>query len=412
MDFEFDKEMDALLRQAARGEPVSVSSNPKSEIRNPKSLHIDADEISLFAENVLPVKARARVVEHLADCNHCRKTLSEFIRLNADAEIETVQTIEVKTIAPAAIPWHKKLFAFPQTAFAMGALALVFSGVIAFLILQNGRETQNDSVAKFEKNQDAPQTSGGPNAPDTTGGNYAMSNSAATSNAASAYANSNAAAMSSNASVSNSSAKNTASNSSVAETNRAKQILAETETTSAPKPAASVAPENKSTAPATSENASGAADASAPMPAKRENSYQVDGVRAENETISRQADIAQNQAVQNQQNISPGAQNARRAPTQTVRAQNEKDRNVSTADEMRSDLKKAKTSEPTRTAGGKVFKFADGVWYDANYKNQRTTNVRRSSAEYKNLDANLRSIADGIGGTVVIVWKGAAYRIQ
>ena len=55
MDFEFDKEIDVLLRQTTQGETVLTNTNTNSE-------HLDADEISAFAENALPEKARQSYV--------------------------------------------------------------------------------------------------------------------------------------------------------------------------------------------------------------------------------------------------------------------------------------------------------------------------------------------------------------
>ena len=103
MTNEFDKEMDSLLRQAAQS-GTFVSKTPET--------HVDADEISLFAENVLPAKSRTRVMEHLADCERCRKILSNVIALNSEAESENVHASEkadvISKVAP--IPWYKKLF--------------------------------------------------------------------------------------------------------------------------------------------------------------------------------------------------------------------------------------------------------------------------------------------------------------
>jgi hypothetical protein len=65
-----------------------------------------------------------------------------------------------------------------------------------------------------------------------------------------------------------------------------------------------------------------------------------------------------------------------------------------------------------KSAGGKKFELNDGVWYDTAYHGQATKNYRRSSADYQKLDSGLRSIASSVGGVVVIVWKGSAYRIQ
>ena len=66
----------------------------------------------------------------------------------------------------------------------------------------------------------------------------------------------------------------------------------------------------------------------------------------------------------------------------------------------------------SRAVGGKTFNNRDGAWYDSSYHGQATANYRRGTAEYKKLDVGLRSIADTLGGTVVIVWKAKAYRIQ
>ena len=62
--------------------------------------------------------------------------------------------------------------------------------------------------------------------------------------------------------------------------------------------------------------------------------------------------------------------------------------------------------------GGKTFNNRDGAWYDAAYNGQATADYRRGTAEYKKLDSGLRNVADTVGGTVVVVWKSKAYRIQ
>ncbi|MCU1287772.1 MAG: hypothetical protein JWN60_1, partial [Acidobacteria bacterium] len=69
-------------------------------------------------------------------------------------------------------------------------------------------------------------------------------------------------------------------------------------------------------------------------------------------------------------------------------------------------------NESSRQTGGKTFSRRENAWYDSAYKGQSTTNVSRGSGDYKKLDSGLRSIADSLGGTVVVVWKGRAYRIQ
>src|SRR5215210_2093432 len=40
--------------------------------------HMDADEMSAYAENALPAPARARYMAHLADCDHCRAIVTNL----------------------------------------------------------------------------------------------------------------------------------------------------------------------------------------------------------------------------------------------------------------------------------------------------------------------------------------------
>jgi hypothetical protein len=61
---------------------------------------------------------------------------------------------------------------------------------------------------------------------------------------------------------------------------------------------------------------------------------------------------------------------------------------------------------------GRVFEFKQGVWYDTNFAGQQTTNFRRGTKAYAQLEPALQNAANYIGGTVVIVWKSKAYRIQ
>jgi hypothetical protein len=72
----------------------------------------------------------------------------------------------------------------------------------------------------------------------------------------------------------------------------------------------------------------------------------------------------------------------------------------------------AARSDSARRFGGRTFQRKEGVWYDSNYHGQATINVSRGTDSYKKLDSGLRSIADSMSGTVVVVWKSKAYRIQ
>src|SRR5918996_442158 len=82
---ETNNEIDLLLRRLGRRQEVSVTDSDSD--------HLDADELSAFAENALPAAARARYTEHLADCSKCREIvvqLSGSVPIVAAKETVTV----------------------------------------------------------------------------------------------------------------------------------------------------------------------------------------------------------------------------------------------------------------------------------------------------------------------------------
>jgi hypothetical protein len=148
--------------------------------------------------------------------------------------------------------------------------------------------------------------------------------------------------------------------------------------------------------------------AAAAAPAKKAKDYAVDGL--ESRSPNQSSELSQNQVVQNQQMITPDSRSVRQLPLNGRNVPRQRaETTTSAADAVVNERSKA---SETRTAGGKVFKRADNAWYDSAFGGQRMTTVRRNSSEYKKLDAGLRSIAENIGGVVVVVWKGRAYRIQ
>ena len=70
------------------------------------------------------------------------------------------------------------------------------------------------------------------------------------------------------------------------------------------------------------------------------------------------------------------------------------------------------SSTGRRVVAGKTFERKQGVWYDVTYQGRPTINVRRGTDEFNRLDLGLRSIANSLSGTVVIVWGAKAYRVQ
>src|SRR5215472_3280797 len=140
MELEFDKEIDAILRKYA----------PETAAGRLTSAHLEADEIAAFAENALPANARSVYIKHLADCNRCRGVLSQAISFYPEAETQAASSaVSTGTVEGIRLPWYRKLFAVPNLAASMGALALVFAGLLGFLVYQRNLGGSNTDVARL-----------------------------------------------------------------------------------------------------------------------------------------------------------------------------------------------------------------------------------------------------------------------
>src|ERR1051325_7753337 len=70
-----DSEMNVLLRRY--GKLAGDGKNTE---------HLDADELNAFAEGALPAAVRSRYVSHLADCDDCRRAVTELAGAAGRAE--------------------------------------------------------------------------------------------------------------------------------------------------------------------------------------------------------------------------------------------------------------------------------------------------------------------------------------
>jgi hypothetical protein len=384
MELEFDKEIDAMLRKTRAGGASTASSGA----------HIDADAIAAFAENALPSKTRALYFEHFADCDPCRKLLA---RSAAWPPAESKNTAVSAAVTAVSAPWYAGIFRAPNLAMAMAVLVLLLGGVLAFLFVNRRSGDGNATVAGVMNSQT--RADGISTAP-------AEEPAAAMSNSAnSAVANTAANAMSDTSAAANKPAAPPAapggrgpSEDQPASTSAEGFTLDGSESsrtqpkTAAPPPAAMAQPptpaderERKDDADKEKQEAPAkGADRDAKMSARSETTA--------NDSLSRDgAPLAMKKAGPNR-NVGPRQGNVQENNVQGVQL--------------------GAGAARIKNAGGKKFELNDGVWYDTAYHGQATKNYRRSSADYQKLDAGLRSIASSVGGVVVIVWKGSAYRIQ
>jgi hypothetical protein len=386
MEFEFDKEIDALLRQTRRGGVDVVSAQA----------HLDADEISAFAENALNEKTKLRYTAHLADCTRCRKILSNLILLESEQETASaaVSSPVKEVAAPAspatAIPWYWRIFAMPNLAYTMGALVLLFSGLIAFIVLQSPNNVQNQEVSQMSENSSDSKSAGSAPHP-------AMSNMANSVMTANSSTNSNA------ASVYTSNTATTAETTSISPSGP----LSSSNANMAAKPPA-VETRNLPAAPMPEDESLRDREKDLAKTETQTSDLIVTGksVKEENKTANE---------IQNRTDDSDVAARKQEPKPNVAQPSLSADGVSSTVAGNDKKVKKPaseKSGEGVRAVGGKNFNRRNKVWYDAAYNGQSTINVVKGSAEYKKLDSGLRRTAENLGGTVVIVWKSKAYRIQ
>ena len=134
MKQETNNEMDLLLRRLGRRDGAASAGGD----------HLDADELSAYAENVLPAAARARYSEHLAECSLCREMV---VQLGAAAGVVVAAPDAVKVPQPSLLKKLLASFFSPMVLrYAVPALGLVIVGFIGLVVLR--RERSADFVAR------------------------------------------------------------------------------------------------------------------------------------------------------------------------------------------------------------------------------------------------------------------------
>lgn len=381
MNQEFDKQIDSLLRQAAKGENVFAGEALQSG-------HIDADEISMFAENALPEKAKSRLIKHFADCDRCRLILSNVIALNAEGENAAsipIQAAQTETAAVSnAIPWYKNLFAARNLAFGTGALALIFAVGIGFLVLQNRTNSEMQLAqanANIENSESAP--------------NLSESNSEEMSDADTSTANTNAEVFEGTDMSANTSANPVETNAS-ADSKKSKSL--------------EKSAENKA-------KSLGRTDSPKKSQTNKSLPEETVTITSNDEKLTTQLPVNGRNAQTLKVTPAPPAPPPPPVPTDDVSSEiveADESENLAAA---RTARRKTGTDSGARAdsekrIAGKTFRLRSGVWYDSAYRGQATINVRRGTTQYKNLDSGLQSIGNGFKGTIVVVWKSKAYRIE
>ncbi|HEX5701834.1 MAG TPA: hypothetical protein VFX97_01290 [Pyrinomonadaceae bacterium] len=394
-----DKDMDVLIgryaKGAAKGTPVE---------------HPDADELNAFAEGALPPAARQGYLSHFADCDDCRKLVSQ-LAVTTGAGVEA----RIPASQPVAEPWWKKLgtvFAIPTLRYAAFAVVLLAVGGIAFLAWRQPTQRNDAMVAQHQPQTSPveaikPVTSLEPDAPREG-----------------AQRNTNTAI---------------AQPTVLSAPDQSKSGLTTLSPPPPPKPgealAAKDAPVVGGAARADDAPRAQSSPSYAPAPVEtyrsdRERAQQTPGAipggprrnesydkykKAEGD-FAKARDEESNRAAANRPATATKQEDSKSAqPTSDVADSSRGRLGESRAEARKSAAPSSSTEEAdqTRAVGGRKFKRQGNAWVDSKLKSSMSVRtIGRGSEEFDKLDSGLRSIAKQLSGEIVVVWKGKAYRIR
>jgi hypothetical protein len=421
-----DAQIDVLLRRYAR----QSQSNSATE-------HLDADELNAFAEGSLPEGARARYVSHLVDCDNCRQIVSQ-LAISSGAVIAAEATTAGD---PSGYSWWKRLSGFlsPLTLrYAAFAMVLIAVAGVVFLIR---RPRESNLVAQNEQTKLGPVSAVKP--PNETMPPAGSKSESVGNENKQALASRPGPSLQSSPSSGESlrldasksgdtpasppkpakEAEGLSSPSLVAG-KKAEAVQTETVPSYAPPPPG--AGQRAETQSRQQQNVAGIASASGPRQSQQQPAdvfKMPDRGRADVSGKDNREDdksLAANQPLARKRAGDEKAKGPRRDMennSATNRNSNELRDEVNKSQGVVNAKPAASASEEkppeTRSAGGRKFKRQGSLWVDAKFKSSMTLkSISRGSSEFDSLDSGLRSIAQQLGGEVIVVWKNKAYLIK
>jgi hypothetical protein len=413
-----DAQIDVLLRRYA-GQSQSKAATE----------HLDADELTAFAEGSLPAAARARYVSHLVDCDNCRQIVSQ-LAISSGALVKT----ETETTAEAhSSSWWKRLSGFfspLRLRYAAFAMVLIAAAGVIFLVTRRQRES--GLVALSEQRERLPESAAKPRGDATPqagsasqfGANGNKQGLAPPSSQSSpisdqiAKLDRPAAGDTPSAPLKSAREAEITSNPLPAAEKKAEPVVAQTSPSYAPPPPVEA---KRAETPSEPQTIGGLASASGPRKAAPPaDSFKMINRGRESEKDIRAGDDNSrlvNQAPASRRASDEKAKGPRRDAENNVRNRNSNEVLTDAARTQSTVVPNRAASEEkppeTRTAGGRKFRRQGNAWVDTRFKSSMTVkSISRGSNDFDALDSGLRSIAQQLGGEVIVVWKGKAYLIR
>lgn len=378
MKEETKNEMDLLLRRLGRRDGATV----------PDTDHLDADELSAYAENALPAAARARYTAHLAECSRCRELV---VQLSSAAGV-VVATDTVSVSKPSV--WRTflaSLFTPMVLRYAAPALGLIVVAAIGFVVLRRQQGSAKFDTQVAQNEQPAARPTAQPSGTSYDSITRAVSASSpeelqkqAANKPSPVYPsapNSAPVVSSVDADVSKDKASDKAAQ---AQSKPEEQTASANEAPPPPKTeptpvATTEARQKPADAEANKKEVRGLPTASAPTAARE--------TRDERKREDKDDFARTPQAVDRVSGLRPGSASVAKL------------RNTG-----------------TRSVAGREFQKKGGVWIDTAYDSSKeVVSVTRGSEQYRGLVADepaIKTIADELDGEIIVVWKGHTYRIR
>ena len=387
MKQETNNEMDLLLRRLG-GRPETSVSDANGDVD-----HLDADELSAYAENVLPAAARARYTGHLAECARCRELV---VQLSSSAGVVPVAEVVRPTVPSALRKFLASLFSPMVLRYAVPALGLI---VIAAIGLFVSRPKQGNDTSIAQKTEAPTSTSITTNTPDPSSPAAKTYYDQQTQQQAAKPAQSSGSPTSESAGAAPVAPVTTDQ---VAETSRdaagKKQEQQPVANEAPPAPKAVTATDESNKRPAEVE--AGKQTATVQVTAESQTAKSVDTVKVEDRKAGAEVSKARSDADRVQ---TFGAASAGVVARSRPQAKDDEEKDKSDGGE-------------TRTIAGRHFRKKDNVWIDSAYDSSRPiVTYTRGSEAYRSLTADepaIKTIAEKLDGEVVVVWKGRTYRIK
>jgi len=404
MKQESNNAIDLMLRKLGRS-GSRLQQNAGNGGAESGDAHLDADELSAYAENALPPTTRARYTEHLADCVRCRQIVSQL------SQAAGLVVDETPKVAPSSglKAFLASLFSPIVLRYAVPALGLLVVASIGFLALRStGRmELAQRGVPTLDKTP-ATATSGesGAAAPTAPSVNFATKSQP---HSVTTPAEVDKTAV----------AKSPEQEKSADEARRQQNEQPHEKAVTSTDQVAGAAPASSPTETVTV--------AAAAKPSAVADQKQTTSEAAPNKV---QAQATQTRAAASA-NDEPSTRRPAKEPTVDVFRMNEgsalkkgkrdsaaanENTRADDAEEKRERKLADKDQTETISVAGRRFRKTGSVWIDLAYNSsQGTTNVTRGSEQYRALIADepgIRTIAEQLKGEVIVVWKGHVYRIR